>query len=62
MQKTRSAGVKSVASGVMRGFSIVTDAAQGRFALSAQDVVSKMRVRAGRPSLSTHGYLWSTGT
>jgi phage-related protein len=33
----------SVASGIMQGFSVVTDAPQEGFALSAQDVVNKMR-------------------
>jgi hypothetical protein len=43
LQKSWSDEVKSVASGVMQGFSIVTDAPQEGFALTAQDVVNKMR-------------------
>ncbi|MEU5633526.1 phage tail tape measure protein [Streptomyces rishiriensis] len=43
LQKQWSDEVKSVASGVMQGFSIVTDAPQAGFALTAQDVVNKMR-------------------
>lgn len=43
LQKAWSEEVKSVASGVMQGFSIVTDAPQEGFALTAQDVVNKMR-------------------
>ncbi|MFE2969922.1 phage tail tape measure protein [Streptomyces sp. NPDC059340] len=43
LQKSWSDEVKSVASGVMQGFSIVTEAPQAGFALSAQDVVNKMR-------------------
>jgi TP901 family phage tail tape measure protein len=43
LQKEWSDEVKSVADGVMQGFSIVTDAPQEGFALTAQDVVNKMR-------------------
>jgi TP901 family phage tail tape measure protein len=43
VQKQWSDEVKSVADGVMQGFSIITDAPQAGFALSAQDVVNKMR-------------------
>lgn len=43
LQKEWSDEVKSVADGVMQGFSIVTDAPQEGFALSAADVVNKMR-------------------
>ncbi|WP_328757474.1 phage tail tape measure protein [Streptomyces sp. NBC_00271] len=43
LQKSWSDEVKSVAQGVMQGFSIVTEAPQEGFALSAQDVVNKMR-------------------
>jgi TP901 family phage tail tape measure protein len=43
LQKAWSDEVKSVAQGVMQGFSIVTDAPQEGFALTAQDVVNKMR-------------------
>ncbi|ELP67683.1 tail tape measure protein, TIGR01760 family [Streptomyces turgidiscabies Car8] len=43
LQKAWSDQVKSVADGVMQGFSIVTDAPQEGFALTAQDVVNKMR-------------------
>lgn len=42
-QKQWSAEVKSVADGVMQGFSIVTQAPQEGFALSAQDVLNHMR-------------------
>lgn len=43
VQKQWSDEVKSVAQGVMQGFSIVTEAPQDGFALTAQDVVNKMR-------------------
>lgn len=43
LQKHWSDQVKSVADGVMQGFSIVTEAPQEGFALTAQDVVNKMR-------------------
>ncbi|MFE2712209.1 phage tail tape measure protein [Streptomyces mirabilis] len=43
LQKSWSDEVKSVAQGVMQGFSIVTEAPQEGFALTAQDVVNKMR-------------------
>lgn len=43
LQKEWSDEVKSVAEGVMSGFSIVTEAPQEGFALTAQDVVNKMR-------------------
>ncbi|MCX5239838.1 phage tail tape measure protein [Streptomyces prunicolor] len=43
LQKSWSDEVKSVASGVMQGFSIVTEAPQEGFALTAADVVNKMR-------------------
>ncbi|MET7781504.1 phage tail tape measure protein [Streptomyces mirabilis] len=43
VQKQWSDEVKSVASGVMQGFSIITDAPQEGFALTAADVVNKMR-------------------
>jgi hypothetical protein len=43
LQKQWSDEVKSVANGVMQGFSVVTEAPQEGFALSAQDVVNKMR-------------------
>jgi TP901 family phage tail tape measure protein len=43
LQKEWSDEVKSVADGVMQGFSIVTAAPQEGFALTAQDVVNKMR-------------------
>ena len=43
LQKQWSDEVKNVASGIMQGFSIVTDAPQEGFALTAQDVVNKMR-------------------
>ncbi|MET9083741.1 phage tail tape measure protein [Streptomyces sp. NPDC004237] len=43
LQKQWSDEVKSVSSGIMQGFSVVTDAPQEGFALTAQDVVNKMR-------------------
>jgi len=43
LQKSWSDEVKNVASGIMQGFSIVTDAPQEGFALTAQDVVNHMR-------------------
>lgn len=43
LQKAWSDEVKSVADGVMQGFSVVTAAPQEGFALTAQDVVNKMR-------------------
>ncbi|NUR65145.1 MAG: phage tail tape measure protein [Streptomyces sp.] len=43
VQKQWSDEVKSVADGIMQGFSIVTQAPQEGFALSAQDVVNNMR-------------------
>lgn len=43
LQKAWSDQVKSVADGVMQGFSVVTEAPQEGFALTAQDVVNKMR-------------------
>ena len=43
LQKQWSDEVKNVADGIMSGFSIVTEAPQAGFALSAQDVVNKMR-------------------
>ncbi|XUL89729.1 phage tail tape measure protein [Streptomyces galilaeus] len=43
LQKSWADQVKSVADGVMQGFSIVTEAPQEGFALSAADVVNKMR-------------------
>lgn len=43
LQKQWSDEVKNVASGIMQGFSIVTEAPQEGFALTAQDVVNKMR-------------------
>lgn len=43
IQKTWADEQKSVASGIMQGFSVVTDAPQEGFALSAQDVVNKMQ-------------------
>ncbi|MFJ8345020.1 phage tail tape measure protein [Streptomyces sp. NPDC094153] len=43
LQKAWSDEVKNVASGIMQGFSIVTEAPQIGFALTAQDVVNKMR-------------------
>jgi phage-related protein len=43
VQKQWSAEVKTVADGVMQGFSIITTAPQEGFALSAQDVVNHMR-------------------
>ncbi|WP_037616465.1 phage tail tape measure protein [Streptomyces aureus] len=43
VQKQWNDEVKSVSQGVMQGFSIVTEAPQEGFALSAQDVVNKMR-------------------
>lgn len=43
LQKQWSDEVKSVSQGIMQGFSIVTEAPQEGFALTAQDVVNKMR-------------------
>ncbi|MEU5477429.1 phage tail tape measure protein [Streptomyces mirabilis] len=43
VQKQWSAEVKNVAQGIMQGFSIITAAPQQGFALTAQDVVNKMR-------------------
>jgi hypothetical protein len=43
VQKQWSAEVKTVAQGIMQGFSIITAAPQQGFALTAQDVVNKMR-------------------
>ncbi|MEV6833473.1 phage tail tape measure protein [Streptomyces sp. NPDC051133] len=43
LQKQWSDEVKNVSSGIMQGFSIVTEAPQEGFALTAQDVVNKMR-------------------
>ncbi|MFF2933534.1 phage tail tape measure protein [Streptomyces mirabilis] len=43
VQKQWGAEVKTVAQGVMQGFSIITAAPQQGFALTAQDVVNKMR-------------------
>lgn len=43
LQKQWSDEVKSVSSGIMQGFSVVTEAPQEGFALTAQDVVNKMR-------------------
>ncbi|MFF4823138.1 phage tail tape measure protein [Streptomyces sp. NPDC001312] len=43
LQKAWSDEVKSVSQGIMQGFSIVTEAPQQGFALTAQDVVNKMR-------------------
>lgn len=43
LKKAWSDEAKSVASGIMQGFSVVTDAPQEGFALTAQDVVNKMR-------------------
>ncbi|QIY72050.1 phage tail tape measure protein [Streptomyces sp. RLB1-33] len=48
LQKSWSDEVKSVAQGVMQGFSIVTEAPQEGFALSAADVVNKMRDQMAR--------------
>lgn len=43
LQKSWADQVKSTADGVMQGFSVVTDAPQEGFALTAADVVNKMR-------------------
>ncbi|MFJ4550316.1 phage tail tape measure protein [Streptomyces sp. NPDC088817] len=43
LQKAWSDEVKSVSQGIMQGFSVVTEAPQIGFALTAQDVVNKMR-------------------
>jgi len=43
LQKQWSDEVKSVAQGVMQGFSVITNAPQEGFALTAQDVVNKMQ-------------------
>ncbi|MCI3277659.1 phage tail tape measure protein [Streptomyces cylindrosporus] len=43
LQKAWSDEVKNVSQGIMQGFSIVTEAPQEGFALTAQDVVNKMR-------------------
>jgi TP901 family phage tail tape measure protein len=43
LKKAWSDEAKSVASGIMQGFSVVTDAPQEGFALTAADVVNKMR-------------------
>lgn len=43
LQKSWSDEVKNVSSGIMQGFSIVTEAPQEGFALTAADVVNKMR-------------------
>ncbi|MFI5814854.1 phage tail tape measure protein [Streptomyces sp. NPDC051643] len=43
LQKQWSDEVKSVASGIMQGFSVITDAPQEGFALTAADVVNKMQ-------------------
>ncbi|MEU2859909.1 phage tail tape measure protein [Streptomyces mirabilis] len=43
VQKQWSAEVKSVAQGIMQGVSVVTQAPQAGFALTAQDVVNHMR-------------------
>jgi len=43
LQKQWSDEVKNVASGIMQGFSVVTEAPQEGFALTSQDVVNKMR-------------------
>ena len=48
LQKQWSEEVKSVADGVMQGFSVVTEAPQEGFALTAQDVVNKMRDQMGK--------------
>ncbi|MFD4968966.1 phage tail tape measure protein [Streptomyces sp. NPDC058424] len=45
LQKAWSDEVKSVSQGIMQGFSIVTEAPQQGFALTAQDVVNKMRAQ-----------------
>ncbi|MFE9448263.1 phage tail tape measure protein [Streptomyces sp. NPDC006739] len=45
VQKQWNAEVKTVADGVMQGFSIVTQAPQEGFALSAQDVVNNMQAQ-----------------
>jgi TP901 family phage tail tape measure protein len=43
LQKQWSDQVKSTADGIKQGFSIITEAPQDGFALSAQDIVNKMR-------------------
>ncbi|WP_019073247.1 phage tail tape measure protein [Streptomyces hokutonensis] len=43
LQKAWSDEVKNVSQGIMQGFSVVTEAPQEGFALTAQDVVNKMR-------------------
>ncbi|MEV7387191.1 phage tail tape measure protein [Streptomyces sp. NPDC091215] len=48
LQKSWSDEVKSVSDGIMQGFSIVTEAPQEGFALTAQDVVNKMRDQMGK--------------
>ncbi|MGW4042942.1 phage tail tape measure protein [Streptomyces sp. NPDC004721] len=48
LQKAWSDEVKSVSQGIMQGFSIVTEAPQQGFALTAQDVVNKMRDQMSR--------------
>jgi hypothetical protein len=48
LQKAWADEVKNVASGIMQGFSVVTTAPQEGFALSAQDVVNKMRDQMSR--------------
>ncbi|MFJ5157535.1 hypothetical protein ACIQCF_39810, partial [Streptomyces sp. NPDC088353] len=48
LQKAWSDEVKSVSQGIMQGFSIVTEAPQIGFSLTAQDVVNKMRDQMSR--------------
>ncbi|WP_439947162.1 phage tail tape measure protein [Streptomyces sp. BBFR109] len=48
LQKAWSDEVKSVSQGIMQGFSIVTEAPQEGFALTAADVVNKMRDQMAR--------------
>ncbi|MFE9127105.1 phage tail tape measure protein [Streptomyces sp. NPDC007148] len=43
LQKQWNDEVKSVSQGVMQGFSVITEAPQAGFALTAQDVVNKMQ-------------------
>jgi TP901 family phage tail tape measure protein len=46
LKKSWTEEAKSVASGIMQGFSVVTEAPQEGFALTAADVVNKMRDQA----------------
>ncbi|MFE2832158.1 phage tail tape measure protein [Streptomyces mirabilis] len=48
VQKQWGAEVKTVAQGIMQGFSVITAAPQQGFSLTAQDVVNKMRDQMAR--------------